>query len=104
MPRIVEVEQHERVGEGQREHGQHPLEVQYQGESREPLLVKDIVHSVSVDNEDSEPLLDVDREPGGQHHHQHVVDGPDGQDGEHIRADGGPEGLHQHQHVVDVQD
>ena len=89
MPRIVDVEQHERVGEGQREHGQQPLEVQHQEESQKPFLVKDIVHGVSVDDDDSETLLEVDRGPDVQHHHQHVVDGPDRQDGLRVRADGG---------------
>ena len=44
-PRMVEDEQHERVGEGQQEHEQHPPKVQHQEERQEPLLAEDIMLS-----------------------------------------------------------
>ena len=77
MPVMVDADQHERVGEGQHEHGQHPPEVQHQGEQQEPLLAEDIVHGVS----DSEPLLGMDRvQVEQQQQHQRVEDDQDGQD------------------------
>ena len=102
-PRMVEDEQHERVGEGQQEHEQHPPEVQHQEESQEPLLAGDIMHGVSVDS--SEPLLERDRVQVEQQHHRSVEDDQDEQDGLHVHAgDGGegPGGRDQHQRLVEV--
>ena len=56
MPVMVDADQHEHVGEGQHDHGQHPPEVQHQGEQQEPLLAEDIMHNVSG----TEPLLEMD--------------------------------------------
>ena len=83
-PRMVEDEQHERVGEGQQEHEQHPPKVQHQEERQEPLLTEDIMHGVSGDS--SEPLLEMDRVQVEQQHHRCVEDDQDGQDGLHVRA------------------
>ena len=98
-PVMVDADQHERVGEGQHEHGQHPPEVQHQVEQQEPLLAEDIMHGVSG----SEPLLEMDRvQVEQQQQHQRLEDDQDGQDGLHVRADE-PKGLYQHHHVVDDQ-